>query len=81
MKPEVIRPRRIPWRRVLVAIVIAWAGWTASRVLEGLERADHRAAVRRGPVCTSTVYFPTPTCPCGAYAVEGTWWCRPWCRP
>lgn len=48
MNPQVIRPRhRIPWRRVIVALVIAWAGWTASRVLEGLERADRRTEVQR----------------------------------
>lgn len=58
MKPEVIRARRrIPWRRVIAGIAIAWSGWCASRVLEGLERADRAAKVQRGPTCTSTVYY------------------------
>lgn len=53
MKPEVMRPRRrIPWRRAIAGVAIAWSSWCASRVLE-----DHAGAGQRGPVCTTTVYY------------------------
>lgn len=80
MKPEVIRPHRISPGRVLVALVIAWCGWYASRVLTALERAHEPAPIIRGPACTTTTYYP-PNCPHGAYmvgdGVTSTWWCRP----
>lgn len=77
MTPEVIRRRRlIPWRRVLVALVIAWSGWYASRVLEGLTRADRAAEVRRVPACTSPKWYGDPYCPSDLWCSDGTrWWC------
>lgn len=80
MKPEVIRPRSWSPSRLLIAVLIAYTGWSLSRVLEGLERADRAAQVKRGPACTSTVYYP-PNCPRGACQIgEGAtahWWCAP----
>jgi len=78
MKPEIIRPRRISPRRVLIALVIAWGGWYASRVVTALERARERAPIVRGPACTSTVYYDQ--CPTGVwcYGESGlSGWCRP----
>ena len=46
MKPEVIRPSRWSPSRLLIAVVIAYTGWSLSRVLEGMER-DRAAEVRR----------------------------------
>lgn len=78
MKPEVIRPRRrIPWRRVIAGLAIAWSGWCASRVLEGLER-DRAATVPSGPACTSTVYYDDPYCPSNVWCEDGR---KAWCRP
>lgn len=54
MKPEVTRRRRIPCRRIVAGIAIAYSGWWIGRVLEGLERADRAAEVQRGPRCTTT---------------------------
>lgn len=46
MKPEVIRPRSWSPSRLLIAVIIAYTGWSLTRVLEGLERADRAAEVR-----------------------------------
>jgi hypothetical protein len=78
MKPEVISSRRISPGRVLVALVIAWCGWYASRVTAALERAHDRALVVHGPVCTTTVYYdqwPTGVSCYGEAGLSG--WCRP----
>lgn len=78
MKPEVIRPHGISPGRVLVALVIAWSGWYASRVLTALERAHDPAPIVRGPACTTTVYYDP--CPTGVwcYGEAGlSGWCRP----
>lgn len=65
MKPEILPPRRrIPWRRIIVALAIAWASWSASRLLEGLERSDRAGEAQRGPACTSTVYYDDHGDPC-----------------
>lgn len=77
MKPEVIRPRCWSPSRLLIAVIIAYTGWSLTRVLEGLER-ERAAEVVRGPACTSTVYYEP--CPTGVWCYgEGglSGWRRP----
>lgn len=75
MKSEIIRPHRLSPGRVVIAIVIAWSSWYASRVIEGLQRE------RASSVCTSTVLYPGPDCPNGTWEhacpTGPTWRCRP----